>query len=311
LSTFLTYATPIISSTTTYYVDVSNSLGCVSPRTAYTAIVNQTPVFTTQPTASTAICLNGTAPALTVAASGGSITYAWYRNTSNSSSGGTLIPGNNTATYTPPSTSAGTTYYYAQASNSCTGSTPVASNVASFTVNPLPTAPLITASGATSICTGQTVILTSSYSTGNVWYKDGAVIPSGTSASITVSSAGSYTVEHTNANGCLSPASTATQVLVNTTPTVSSTTPANRCDAGTVVLGATASAGTLNWYAASTGGASLGTGTSFTTPSINATTTYYVDATNNGCTSARTAVVATVFALPLKYFVIIIQCQIH
>jgi hypothetical protein len=299
LSSMLTYATPTISTTSTYYVDVTNnSSGCVSSRTAYTAIVNQTPVFTTQPTASSAVCLNGTAPTLTVAASGGSITYAWYRNTTNSSSGGTLIPGNNTATYTPPSTSAGTTYYYAQASNACTGSTPVASNVAGFTVNPLPTAPLITASGATSICTGQTVILTSSYATGNVWYKDGVVLPSGTSASITVSSAGSYTVEHTNANGCLSPASSATQVLVNTTPTVSSNTPANRCDAGTVVLGAVASAGTLNWYAASTGGTSLGTGTSFTTPSISATTTYYVDATNSGCTSARTAVVATVNTTP-------------
>jgi hypothetical protein len=50
----------------------------------------------------------------------------------------------------------------------------------------------------------------------------------------------------------------------------------------------------LNWFTASTGGASIGTGASFTTPSISATTTYYVSATNSGCTSARTAVVATV-----------------
>jgi hypothetical protein len=37
----------------------------------------------------------------------------------------------------------------------------------------------------------------------------------------------------------------------------------------------------------------LGTGTSFTTPSIASTTTYYAAVTNNGCTSnPRTAVVA-------------------
>jgi hypothetical protein len=83
-----------------------------------------------------------------------------------------------------------------------------------------------------------------------------------------------------------------------TAPTITGTTPGSRCGTGTVVLGATASAGTLNWYSASTGGTSLGTGTSFTTPSIGATTTYFVDATNGGCTSARTSVTATVNATP-------------
>ncbi|MDF2437055.1 MAG: hypothetical protein K0Q95_1431, partial [Bacteroidota bacterium] len=83
-----------------------------------------------------------------------------------------------------------------------------------------------------------------------------------------------------------------------TAPTISSTTPGSRCGTGTVTLAAAASAGTLNWYSVSTGGTSLGTGTSFTTPSISTTTTYYVDATNGGCTSARTAVLATINAAP-------------
>ena len=82
-------------------------------------------------------------------------------------------------------------------------------------------------------------------------------------------------------------------------PTVLSTTPLSKCDAGIFTLEATPSAGVINWYREATGGASLQTGTSFTTPSINATTTYYVEATNNGCTSSsRTAVVATVNATP-------------
>lgn len=78
-------------------------------------------------------------------------------------------------------------------------------------------------------------------------------------------------------------------------PTITAATPGSRAGEGTVNLGATSSAGTINWYTAATGGPSIGTGTSFTTPVISTTTTFYVDATNSGCTTAtRTAIVATV-----------------
>ena len=61
------------------------------------------------------------------------------------------------------------------------------------------------------------------------------------------------------------------------------------------MLGANASAGTVYWYAAATGGASIGFGTNFTTPSIAATTTYYVEVVNGSCTSSpRVGVVATI-----------------
>ncbi|MEA9415909.1 HYR domain-containing protein, partial [Flavobacterium sp. PL02] len=92
---------------------------------------------------------------------------------------------------------------------------------------------------------------------------------------------------------------TATNFVINAIPTITGTTPAGRCDTGEVILGATASSGTINWYAAATGGTSLGTGTSFTTPSLTTTTTYYVDATDNGCTTAtRTAVKASINTRP-------------
>jgi hypothetical protein len=87
-----------------------------------------------------------------------------------------------------------------------------------------------------------------------------------------------------------------TSVTVNANPTITSTSPDSRIGYGTVVLGATASAGTISWFAASTGGSALATGTSFTTPTISTTTTYYVETTNASCTSSRTAVVATVIA---------------
>jgi PKD repeat protein len=63
-----------------------------------------------------------------------------------------------------------------------------------------------------------------------------------------------------------------------TPPSVLSRTDTNRCGPGTMVLLATPSAGTINWYASSTGGALLGSGNSFTTPSITNTTTYYAAA---------------------------------
>ncbi|TNE55138.1 MAG: T9SS type A sorting domain-containing protein, partial [Bacteroidetes bacterium] len=129
------------------------------------------------------------------------------------------------------------------------------------------------------------------------WYN----VPSGGSSQQTggsyttpsISSTTTYYVDATD-NGCTS-ARTSVAATVNTTPSISGTTPGWRCDAGTVDLSATGSAGTLNWYAASSGGSSLQTGGSYTTPSISSTTTYYVDATDNGCTSARTAVAATVY----------------
>lgn len=75
-----------------------------------------------------------------------------------------------------------------------------------------------------------------------------------------------------------------------------SANPSPVCDSGTFTFTATASSGaTIRWYDAATGGNLLGTGTSYTTPSINITTTYYVDA---GCESNRKPITATVNATP-------------
>ncbi|WP_427872173.1 gliding motility-associated C-terminal domain-containing protein [Flavobacterium sp. MMS24-S5] len=91
----------------------------------------------------------------------------------------------------------------------------------------------------------------------------------------------------------------AVNFVVNAKPTIATITSNSRCGAGEVTLEATASAGTINWYAAATGGTSLGTGESFTTPSLSTSTSYYVDATENGCTTpTRTEVKATINTVP-------------
>lgn len=60
------------------------------------------------------VCVGGTPTDIKLAATGsGVITYQWYSNTINDNTGGTLINGATSATYTPQSNFLGTTYYYA------------------------------------------------------------------------------------------------------------------------------------------------------------------------------------------------------
>lgn len=135
---------------------------------------------------------------------------------------------------------------------------------------------------------------------GSTWanVNNGGVYSTTTTASLTITGAtaalNSYKYRCVTSNACGTTNSNSNTLTVKATPTISATTPNSRCGTGTVVLNATASAGTLSWFTAASGGSAIGTGASFTTPSITATKTYYVSAANGGCTSARTAVVATV-----------------
>ncbi|MFN3851730.1 MAG: CUB domain-containing protein [Spirosomataceae bacterium] len=116
-----------------------------------------------------------------------------------------------------------------------------------------------------------------------------------TRTAVTSTASGVYTLSVTS-NGCTATATT--NVVVNTT-TVPTTTGATRCGTGTATLTATGCSGTYNWYAAASGGTSLGTGASFTTPSISSTTTYFVDCTVGTCVSTRASAVATVNSAPI------------
>ena len=199
--------------------------------------------------------------------------FQWYNN-------GSTISGATNATYTASIAGAYTCV------NAVSGCNSEASNSTTITVNSLPPTPTITAGGPITFCTGGSVVLTSSAGSTYLW-STGA-----TTQSITVSTAGSYTVRVTNANGCQSAASIGTTVTVNplpTTPTISAGGPTTFCSGGSVIL--TSSVGTS--YLWSTGAA---------TQSITVSTTgsYTVRVTNaNGCQSAAsTAVVVNVNTLP-------------
>jgi hypothetical protein len=269
------------------------------------------PTINTQPsTTAQTVCLNSATTALSVSASspnGSAITYQWYSNASNSTVGGTAIGGATSASYTPPSNVAGTKYYYAICTNN-QGST--TTNVsAAITIQ----SPSVggTASSNQTICGGTSPAnLSLASNTGSIQWQSstdnitftniaGATSSSLTSAQMGVLNATRYYRANVTNGVCASAISNTLTITVNPAATFTSTTGASICGTGTATLQATTAAGTINWYAASTGGASLGTGTSFTTPSINTTTSYYADVTNNGCTSnPRTAVLATVSAAP-------------
>ena len=95
-----------------------------------TAATCTNPTITTQPTGAT-YTKGATATALKVVASGDDLTYQWYSNTSNSTSGATKINGATNSTYTPSTSTVGTKYYYCIVSS---GSCSTTSNIVSVVV---------------------------------------------------------------------------------------------------------------------------------------------------------------------------------
>ncbi|MFD0778683.1 PKD domain-containing protein [Flavobacterium myungsuense] len=123
-----------------YYVTITFSgSGCgpISSDTAEIKVFDDPAINSILP-ATQSLC-SGAAPInLTVTATGaaslGALSYQWYSNTSGSNSGGTLLFGETTATFTPPNTNTGTLYYYCVVSQNGLGCE-TTSNPVSVTIN--------------------------------------------------------------------------------------------------------------------------------------------------------------------------------
>ncbi len=111
------------------------AVSCISPTGVVTSPANQS-------------VPNNTSATITVTATGAT-SYQWYSNTSNSNSGGTLIPGATGASYSPANTTPGTYYYYVVANNngctatSTTGGSQIASQVTVTPCNAGSTGPVV------------------------------------------------------------------------------------------------------------------------------------------------------------------------
>ena len=123
-----------------YYAKATDSLGGSATSNAVAVTTNNTPSFTQQPAAKTIDAGQSTSFTATAAGGTGALSYQWYSNAINSTSGGTPIAGQNTSTYsTGTVASAGTRYIYVIATDSSQTPYSVASSTALFTINADPT----------------------------------------------------------------------------------------------------------------------------------------------------------------------------
>ena len=290
LQTGASYTTPALTDTTDFYVQTT-VLGCTSPRTIVTVIVNPTPVA---PTAvGTTICA-GDSATLNATAPGG--TYEWY----NAASGGTLLQTG--ASYTTPPLLTSTTYYVQSTAAGCTSPR----TAVTVTVNPTPAAPTV-APGV--ICEGGSTTLTATAPGGTyTWYDSlsgGTLLNTGNTFTTPVlTNNTTYYVQSTIA-GCPGPMSPVL-VTVNPYPVADIVPDVNSGCQGLVVnfnnnstLG-----GTYNWNFA---GATPATSTAYSPAPITFNTAgnnlVYLVVTVAGCTSNDSATIS-IAPLPVPAFTI-------
>jgi Zn-dependent metalloprotease len=96
------------------------------------------------------------------------------------------------------------------------------------------------------------------------------------SPSHTYTAPGVYTVSVSVSSACGTDQTTQTSYININPPAAPVSTGTQICNPGSVTLNATGT-GQLSWYTQAIGGAAVGTGNSYTTPSISTTTTYYVE----------------------------------
>ena len=242
-----TYAPPTnVAGTRYYFAVITNSFNCTTTTTVSgTILVNPLPTISTQPSISSQTkCLNEAFTALSVSATAGSgsiLKYEWYSNTTNSTTGGTLVATNTssalTNSYTPLSSSAGVLYYYVIVYN--TNGCQITSNIsAPFTVNDLPSISIQPSNTNQTACLNTpTTDLTvnASAGSGNIssytWYStsniSGTPVWTVVATNTTSSTTNTYTpasnnvgtlyyyVRVTNSNGCFRASSASGSVTIN------------------------------------------------------------------------------------------------
>lgn len=165
----------------------------------------------------------------------------------------------------------------------------------------------------TPICDSGSFTLTATATAGATinWYNQatgGVAIATGTSYTTPVIN--TTTTYYVDA-GCEANRKSVTAVINKTpdTPTVASSN-ISRCGPGNVTLQASTDVGLISWYTTSSGGTSVWTGNIFTAPNITSSTTYYAEASNNGClNTTRTPVNITIYTPPVVTDETVVLCQ--
>jgi len=179
-------------------VSGTNSCGNGTPSPAYAVTVNPLPAAAGTITGPASVCVGSTGVAYSVPAIANATTYVWTVP-----AGATITSGGTTrnivVTYGP---AAGTGTVTVKGTNTCGNGAVASLNV---TMNAIPSAPVVTVSGA---------VLTSSVATGNQWYFEGTAIAGATGQSYTVTHNTGYYWCVVTTNGCSSPLSNKVWVVV-------------------------------------------------------------------------------------------------
>lgn len=261
-STGETTSSITVSNTATVGLTVTNTDGCSAALTAVDVIANQVPSLTVSNGGALEFCFGGS---VNLQASGGFASYAW----SNGSTNQNII-----------ATTAGNYAVTGTTSDGCS----TTSSATSVTVNANPVA-TITNSGASVLCAGDSTTLIAPSGMSSYLWSNGE-----TTASITTSTAASYSVTVTNSDGC-SATSAATAITTSqmAAPTISVSGPLAFCAGGSVTLGVPMGYSSYSWNS----------GAISTQLVATQAGDYYATVTNSdGCTASSDTVSVVVFATP-------------
>ena len=211
-----------------YDVTVTDAIGCIGSSAPEVIVVNSNPAPALAPSGSTTFCDGGSVDLDGTLA--GAASYAWSSGAS-------------TASITV--TTAGSYDVTVTDVNGCVGTS--AAEVVTVNANPTPA---ITPASTTTFCDGGSVDLDADAGFSVYAWSSGA-----STASITVSAAGTYDVTVTDINGCIG-ASAIETITVNSNPTPA-ITPASTttfCDGGSVDLDADAGFSVYAWSSGASDG---------------------------------------------------------
>jgi len=141
--------------TFTYFAQVTQDVdGCSTPSVTATLVIAPTPIVSTVPD-SVNYCHQATSNPITVTFVNGTGTpgYTWYSLENGISS---VIPGENSDSFIPPTNTVGKTYYYAELMFTSGGCPLITSGIDTVMVNPYPE---VVMTGTTEICIGDTTPL--------------------------------------------------------------------------------------------------------------------------------------------------------
>ena len=269
----ISFTTPTLNATTVYYAEAGSQ--CPSNRISATATILTIPA---DPSVTNGLhCGAGTV----VLNANSPEAINWFDVPSG---GNSLATGN---IFTTSFLTTSTTFYVEAGSVCLSNRVPVLAEIHSVSANPIAADVMRCGSGS--------VTLTATASDPVSWYDaaGGNLLATGNSyltPSISVSSY--YYVQA----GSVCPSSfVAVQAIIHSISAAPQVNGGNVCGSGAMLLSAL-STETLNWYDAP-GGNLLQTGTTYQTPVLNNTTTFFVTA-GDICPSAPVAVNATVFPLP-------------